>query len=415
MTRSGVPTEFETYFLPLDRFFRILVYSPAPRQFATVFEDITQRKQAEQALRESEDRYRTLVETSPDAISLTDIDGHFLAVNPQFLQEMGYASLEELQANRIRVFDLLVTEERPRAMAQAQRALREGMAREMEYLALRKDGSVIPIELSTALVRDAAGQPAAFMSVTRNIADRKRLQTQVLETEKLAGLGTLAAGIAHELNSPLQVITGMSESLQNRIKTGEVPTETMLKNLEMIRRNGWRCAEIIRSLLNYARPTAGPVENHDLNALVRDALLLIEHQLLSWANITLTTNLAEGLPPMPCERNQVIQVLINLLTNARDAMDAGGRIVISTSLEPDGRLLLQVSDTGPGIPPEIQSRIFDPFFTTKPPGRGTGLGLSIVSSIIRSYGGEIKVGSAFPRGAVFNVYFIPAVGAKKPV
>lgn len=248
-----------------------------------------------------------------------------------------------------------------------------------------------------------------------DVTERKRAESVALESQKLADLGTLAAGVAHELNTPLQVITGTSESLLRRIEEG-IGQETspssgrdldrLRRRLDMINRNAWRAAEIVRSLRTYAHASAKQVEANNLNEVVRDALLLIEHQLQSWHNITVTTDLAPELPALHCDRNQITQVLINLLTNARDAMPAGGEIAIRTGRDAGaGRLCLQVADTGPGIPEDVRDRIFDPFFTTKPVGEGTGLGLSIVAGIVRAHGGEIEVDNTSGRGTTFTLYF----------
>ena len=216
-------------------------------------------------------------------------------------------------------------------------------------------------------------------------------------------MGTLAAGIAHEINSPLQVITGRSESLARRQKKGSLQPDDLLKELEIINRNGFRVAEIVRSLLTYARPSAGIMEKLDLNTLVREILVLIEHQLKSWSNITILTRLAPDLPEVECDREKIFQVLFNLVTNARDAMPEGGDITIRTNYDEETDFLVcDVIDNGPGIPPEIRSRIFDPFFTTKTVGKGTGLGLSISQSIIQSHGGTLLVTGEGLSGAAFS-------------
>lgn len=137
---------------------------------------------------------------------------------------------------------------------------------------------------------------------------------------------------------------------------------------------------------------------------MRETLLLVEHQLKSWSNILVETDLADDVPPVLCERNQIAQVLINLMTNARDAMPDGGSITIRTRRDAGRRdVVLQVIDSGSGVPDEIRDKIFDPFFTTKPLGAGTGLGLSIIASIIHDYGGSISLENAEPRGAVFTI------------
>ena len=240
--------------------------------------------------------------------------------------------------------------------------------------------------------------------VVQDITERKDLQARMIASQKLADLGTLAAGVAHEINSPLQVITGMSESLLQRQKQGRLEPDHLTHSLEVIHRSGWRCAEIVRSLRTYAYASAVEVESHSLNDLVRDALLLIENQLEKASSISVMIELGEDVPAVMCDRNQMAQVLINLLTNAQDSMPNGGQITISTRYEAEeGWVVLEVGDTGTGIPAHILPSVFDPFFTTKPLGEGTGLGLSIVDGIVRAHGGEISVRSKEGVGTVFSI------------
>jgi signal transduction histidine kinase len=159
----------------------------------------------------------------------------------------------------------------------------------------------------------------------------------------------------------------------------------------------------------------GQVAPHDFNEIIIDTLLLTEPQLKTWLNVNVLTDLGENLPPLFCERIQIVQALINLLTNAHDAMPNGGEISIHTRYDADGkRFALQVSDTGSGIPKAIQKKIFDPFFTTKEVGQGTGLGLSIVFGVVKAHGGEIEVESAPKQGTTFTIY-LPKEPIQKPV
>jgi len=239
-----------------------------------------------------------------------------------------------------------------------------------------------------------------------DVTEQRRVEETLLAAQKLADLGTLAAGVAHEMNSPLQVITGVSQSLQRRMQNGDVSQDYMCKRLDVIHRNGWRCAEIVRSLKTYAYSAATETDHHNINNLITDALLLIEHQLKSWSHVNITTNFAADLPLLACDRNQISQILINLLSNARDAMPDGGDIIIQTDYNVEvGQLILKVADNGLGIPADTQTKIFDPFFTTKPVGEGTGLGLSIIHGILQSYGGTIEVDSVVGQGTTFSMLF----------
>ncbi len=244
--------------------------------------------------------------------------------------------------------------------------------------------------------------------------EKKRLREQednyrqqLMATQKLVSLGTLAAGVAHELNSPLQVITGVSETLLIGLGRGIVLDQAALQErLEAIKRNAWRCAEIAGALRTYAQVSTELSEAQDLNALVHDTLLLMEAQLKEQAPVHLEVRLSPGLPPIICDRNSIMQALMILLTNARDAMPRGGEVRVITAFDPDlRRFSLQVQDNGVGIPESARDRIFDPFFTTKPLGQGTGLGLSILSGIVSAHGGTVDVESAPGHGATFTLYF----------
>ena len=163
-------------------------------------------------------------------------------------------------------------------------------------------------------------------------------------------------------------------------------------------------AQIVRSLLTYARPSAEAAGLHDLNNIVRDTLLLIEHQLLTWSNVMVVTELASDLPSLHCDHEKISQILLNLLTNARDAMPHGGEIKIRTRYDKkEKQVILEVNDSGHGITEEVRARIFDPFYTTKPVGKGTGLGLSIVQGIVQAHGGDIILESEVNQGTTISV------------
>jgi signal transduction histidine kinase len=231
-------------------------------------------------------------------------------------------------------------------------------------------------------------------------------QIQMLAAQKMASLGTLAAGVAHEMNSPLQVVTGTSETLISDIKEGHLNPEHLLGSAEIILRNAWRCAQISTALRTYAQATPYQIAAHDLNALVQDALLLTEASLRPQVSPlwTVVTDLQPDLPALACDRNQILQALLSLLSNARDAMPNGGQLTLRTRHLPDPQLLeVQVSDTGSGIPEAILPRIFDPFFTTKPVGHGMGLGLSVLASIVKAHQGEVIVNSVVDQGTTFTL------------
>jgi signal transduction histidine kinase len=237
----------------------------------------------------------------------------------------------------------------------------------------------------------------------------KEAQAKLIQSAKLAAVGTLAAGVAHELNQPLMVIRGYAQEL---LAGGRRSFEEMREDLGRIEAQTSRMAAIIGQLMEFSRRSEGRRGLTDLNEVVFQALALLGQQVRA-RNIVLTQDLQPGLPPVWADPLQLEQVLVNLITNARDAMEVWGRGVLQvrTRAAGDGRVAVSVTDSGPGIPPHLLKRIFDPFFTTKEVGKGTGLGLSICHGIVEEHGGEILVESpvAEGRGARFTV-LLPAAG-----
>jgi PAS domain S-box-containing protein len=369
-------------------------------EIQSVGRDVTARKLAEDKLR----LQSAALNAAANAIVITNPQGVIEWVNPAFTALTGYTADE-------------VIGQTPRALRSGQHSaefyaslwqtIASGQVWQGEIVNRRKDGSLYTETMTITPVRDDSGALTHYVAIKQDVTEQRHLQQQMLAAQKLADIGTLAAGVAHEINSPLQVITGLSQSSLVRLDSGEpLDLGRLRRNLDNIQRNGWRCAEIVRSLRTYAHVGGGNFELNDLNAVVRDALLLIEHQLSRWANITLTTHYQAGLPAFCCDRNQITQVIINLLTNARDAMPSGGSIDLRTGYEAESeQLILRLADNGQGIPEAVQAKIFDPFFTTKPLGKGTGLGLSIVSGIVRAHGGQIAVESAPRQGTTFTLHF----------
>jgi PAS domain S-box-containing protein len=364
-----------------------------------VFHDMTESKQTEEALRESEERNRNIFEQSAIGIGISTADGKVVVANKAMETIMGYSTGEMGQINLTDIY------ENPKSREELVDTIAKmGMVRDYAVKLKRKDGSLFEALLWVSHIR--IGGRDVFHTMMQDISERQELIQKMLQSQKLADLGTLAAGVAHEINSPLQVVTGSSEVLLNKLEEENPDREGLVRRVERIKENSWRIAKIVRSLLDYARSTEEELAPTSLNSIVSDTLLLVEHQIHVWSNISVMTKLAENLPDFTCDRNKIIQVVINLLTNARDAMPRGGKVTLCTGYDAKNeRLTLTVHDSGHGISETVKSKIFDPFFTTKPLGQGTGLGLSIAQGIVGSHGGEITVDSQPGKGTTFMLAF----------
>ncbi len=239
-----------------------------------------------------------------------------------------------------------------------------------------------------------------------DITERAELERKLVEADKLSSIGLLAAGVAHEVNTPLAVISTYAQMLARQLSGDEQKSRL----LEKIAQQTFRASEIVNSLLNFSRTAPTEFTEVDLNVVVRETLSLIEHQLTK-QNIRIELQLEEPLPRIRGNASKLQQVFLNLFLNARDAMEAGGVLRVRT-WSTEESVIAQVADTGKGIPPEILSRIYDPFFTTKGPRKGTGLGLSVTYGIVREHGGTIEVESLPGAGTCFHLDFPKA---KKPV
>jgi signal transduction histidine kinase len=224
-------------------------------------------------------------------------------------------------------------------------------------------------------------------------------------TQRLAGLGTMAASVAHELSNPLSIITSTCNNLLSQVADGTLTTDQLLHYIEMVDHSAWRCIRLVQTMRTYTHPEIEQTVATSLNKLIEDGVTLVAHQFRRQYHVRLEMDLAPGLPPVICDPNQIIQVLVNLLLNARDALlPAGGVVKVdSRPLPEENAVTFSVCDSGPGIPAEIRDRIFEPFFTTKPPGEGSGLGLAIVAGIVEQHHGRIEVINNPGGGATFQV------------
>ncbi len=366
---------------------------------------------SEAALRQSEATAHAVLESASEGIILIDRGGRMTLVNAAAERMFGYAR-SELLGQSLEI--LLPVRARPAHAAHRTDYFAEPHARPMgiglDLSGRRRDGTEIPVEISLSHVESSGGGLA--MAFITDITERKRVQAQLerqrevlYQNEKLAALGTMAAGIAHEMNNPLGIITTRIEVMLLDAEQQQLPAQ-VLEDLQVLHRASQRVARIAASLRSFARHTPGDRVPLDLNAIVDESLQLMRKPLAA-DNVQVVASLDRALPPILGDTTTLHQVLMNLITNAREAMTAGGHIRIETSpADRPGWIRLLVADTGPGIPAEEISRIFDPFFTTK--RTGTGLGLSVTYGIIQEHGGTVDVQSRPGAGTTFILSF-PAI------
>ena len=378
-----------------------------------------QRRQAEEALRESEERYRTLVHTLPDAIIVTDPAGTITYASPTALRLYGGEKAEMLGHN---ILEWIHPSLHQQALDHVKIILAGGLITGEEYLLVNKDGSVFFGEMSASCLKNSQGQVMGIISMVRDISERKRteeaqakLTEQLRQAQKMESIGRLAGGVAHDFNNMLTVIQGYCSLMQV-----EIPDDSsLLENLEQIQQASERAANLTGQLLAFSRKQILAPTVLDLNSLVVNLRRMLER--LIGEDITLSTVLQPGLWPTIADPGQIEQVIMNLVVNARDAMPAGGKLTIETHhvkidepnfrthLEAPGgpHVMLVVTDTGCGMDESTRAQIFEPFFTTKEPGKGTGLGLATAYGIIKQSGGHITVYSEPGQGTAFQIY-LPA-------
>jgi signal transduction histidine kinase len=238
---------------------------------------------------------------------------------------------------------------------------------------------------------------AGTILILDDVTARVRLEEQLQHSEKMASIGLLAAGVAHEVNTPLTGISSYTQMLRDQVR----PEDLRYPLLEKIEKQAFRAAKIINNLLNFARSSTAEMEPIDLNRLLTDVLSLVEHQL-DKNRVKVRREFSEDLPRIRGNENRIQQVFFNLILNARDAMPSGGWLTLATRAD-DDTVIVEVRDTGVGIRREDVKRIYDPFFTTKGMGRGTGLGLSVSYGILQEHGGAIFVDSTHGKGTTFQV------------
>ncbi|MFO0965852.1 MAG: PAS domain S-box protein [Gemmataceae bacterium] len=405
-----------------------------------IFWDVTERKLADERLAESERRYRQLAEATLDGVLLTDDNGTVRLFNPAAERMFGYKA-EEVVGQNVR---LIIPETYQMLHDRGLRRFvetRQGryIGRTMEVQGLRKDGSEFPVEIALSVVSAGGGAPLQFLGALRDLSERNKMRSVVIQNEKLASIGLLSAGVAHEINNPLAFVGNnlvvlqrdvqgllalidLFERCKERLKETDPPLHQAIAALEAEQdiaytrdnlprllqrtRDGVdRVTRIVQSLRGLARTDAPKRHEVSLPDLIDNSLEILRGRFKR-SGIEVRQD-HDANPRLTCVSTQISQVILNLLVNAFQALEAhgkeGGRIEVRTQREGE-QMLLEVRDNGPGILPEHVRRLFDPFFTTKDVGEGTGLGLSICHNIVTAHGGSIEVESPPGQGACFRVY-----------
>jgi two-component system cell cycle sensor histidine kinase/response regulator CckA len=370
------------------------------QSIANVIASAIDRARTDEAVRRHEEKMRAILEAAAEGVVIVNDTGRIEFVNTKTEAMFGYdrreligEPLETLLPERFRAAHV---EHRAGYFA-APRARPMGLG--LELAGRRKDGGEFPVEISLSFVRTEAVAVGFITDVTT----RRSLERAARQAEKLASLGTLAAGLAHEFNNPIGIISSRTELMLLEADSRGLP-EDVREDLRVLHRHAQRVSRIAHGLLSFARQSTGQPTSVELNPLVEDTLLLIEQQLVKEA-VVVRRHLAPALPPLWGDANAIQQVLMNLLTNARDALHGQGEITVETSAvsEPPGGVRLIVRDTGSGIAPDVLPRIFDPFYTTK--SEGSGLGLAISYGIVRDHQGTIDVQSSPGQGTTFVLTF----------
>jgi PAS domain S-box-containing protein len=384
-----------------------------PVGFRGIVRDVTERKRADEALRESEEKYRTVLEANPDPVVVCDRESRLLYFNPAFTRVFGW-TLEERLGRPLEGF---VPEDN---QAETKVMMERLMAGEslfgLESRRYSKGGQSLPVSVSGAVYRDRDGNPVGSIINLRDITEQKKLQGQLQHAQKMEAVGTLAGGIAHDFNNLLQAVQGYAELLFR----GKPQDHPDCGSLQKILNAAKRGAELTRQLLTFSRKVESRKRPLDLNYEVHEVQRLLERTIPRMIDIEL--HLADDLKIVSVDPVQMEQVLMNLAVNSKDAMPQGGRLVIETKnvtldaefckthlgSKPGDYVMLGVSDTGHGMDSRTIAHIFEPFYTTKGPGKGTGLGLAMVYGIVKDHDGYITCNSAPAVGTTFKIY-LPAV------
>ena len=365
-------------------------------------EDRTARRRAERELQQTREYLQNILDSSLVIIVTTDLEDQIVSFNRGAEVSLGYRADDVIG----KPCEVLFAS--PAERASVLRRVGQHGAGDYEGALVQKDGSEVHLHMTVSQLSDSAGEPLGTVEIGRDISQRKALMNQIMQSDRLAAVGRLAAGVAHEINNPLAVISQsagyMEDLLEGIIDDGDIDRDSEFqKRLASITAQVTRCSSITQRLLGFARKADVRVEVTDVSAALDETLPFLEKEA-RMADIQIHRQYDAGVPPVVIEEVQLEEIVINLVTNSIQAMSdrRHGNIWVSVH-EEDARVILSIRDDGPGIAESVQERLFDPFVTTKPLGKGTGLGLSICYGIVKRYDGEIRVDSRPGEGATFEV------------
>ncbi len=366
--------------------------------------DISDRKRMERELREANEFFMNLIESSVDGIIAADMKGNIIIFNKGAENLMGYTAEEVI--GKVHITQIYP----PGVAKEIMRKLRSpefggvGKFTPTQLSVVNRKGEEIPIQLSAALIYDGMGKEVASVGIFTDLRPRLKMERELqeieqalLQSEKLAAMGRLTSQIAHELNNPIYGIMNTLELLKT-----EIPPENKRRRiLELSLSETHRLAEMLRNMLSFSKPEEEERRRININELIEGILLIVDKQMQE-ANIKVKTYFDEKIPEVMASTNQLRQVMLNMFKNAKEAMPKGGTLTVGTRGEKD-KVMIHIRDTGVGIPEELRSKIFEAFFTTKQKVKGVGLGLSVCYGIIKNHGGEIKVESEEGKGTHFII------------
>lgn len=385
--------------------------------------EIRDRKQAEASLRESEEKYRNILENIEDGYYEVDIQGNYTFFNDSMCRILGYPGKELMGMNNREYMDL---DNAKKIFTTFTHVFETGIpTKALDWQLIRKDGSVCYVETVVSLIKNHNDEGVGFRGIARDVSDRRQMERQLLQAHKMESIGTLAGGIAHDFNNLLYIIMGNTE-----LAIDEIRQENALSiYLERIKSACLRAGDVVKQLLSFSRESEQDLTPLDIVTVIHEEIRFLRAMIPS--TIDIRSNLPDAEIFIAADPTQIKQVFMNICTNASQAMEkTGGMIEINAEMIdleedrtlqypdlPPGRYIgIEIRDTGPGIDSETLDRIFDPYFTTREIGKGSGMGLAVVHGIVKHHKGAVTAGGAKGQGAVFNILF-PVIHtmAEKPV